>query len=245
MHTTFYQSWTVELINWYWRSINRGDKLFGSRRLRSHDFSYLRFYNYSPGGESRCAAPSQKWNKTCAHIRDHVYSSKQRYVHVLHRIIAVIITLIIWTLAWNCTLLSSLTQNLNGEEWNVQQLEMQILYWAFCCSGHVHLITVFTLHQPPPRAPPFCNKCKWEVHTGRVVHGGRRGQRTHQSANHGSALVALRTLLTFWPWPWPKGQRSPSRVSKDHCRSLARDASPWQHLDPYRRRDGGVLHLRL
>lgn len=96
VHTTFYQSWTVELINWYWRSINRGDKLFGSRRLRSHDFSYLRFYNYSPGGESRCGAPSQKWNKTCAHIHGHAYSYKQPNVHVLHRIVAVIITLIIW-----------------------------------------------------------------------------------------------------------------------------------------------------
>lgn len=159
-----------------------GDKLFGSRRLRSHDFFYLQFYNYSPGGESPCGAPSQKWNKTCAYIHDHVYSYKQPYVHVLHRTIAVIITLIIWTLAWNCTLLSSLTHNLNGEKRNVQQLEMQILYWAFCCSGHVHLITVFSLHQPPPRLPRS------------VINGG---QRTHQSANHGSALVALRTLLTF------------------------------------------------
>lgn len=82
------------------------------------------------------------------------------------------------------------------------------------------------------------------MHIGREMHGGRRGQWMHQSANHGSALVALRTLLTFWPWPWPKCQRSPSRISVDHCRSLAGDASPWKRLAPYRRRDGGVLNPR-
>lgn len=60
-----------------------------------------------------------------------------------------------------------------------------------------------------------------------------------QNANHGSALVALWSSLTFWPWPWPKCQRSPTRVTVDHCKSLTRDASPWQHPAQYRRRDGG------
>lgn len=65
----------------------------------------------------------------------------------------------------------------------------------------------------------LCNKCKWAVQTGREVRHCRwRGQRACQSANHGSALVALRPLLTSWPWPWPKCQRSPTRVSGDHCR---------------------------
>lgn len=69
-----------------------------------------------------------------------------------------------------------------------------------------------------------------------------RGQRACQGANHGSALVALRPSLTSWPWPWPKCQRSPTRVSGDHCKTLAGDASPWQHSAHYRRRDGVVLY---
>lgn len=63
-----------------------------------------------------------------------------------------------------------------------------------------------------------------------------------QSANQGSALVALRPLLTFWPWPWPKCQRSPIRVSGDHCKTLVRDASPWQHSAHFRRRDWGGVY---
>lgn len=52
-----------------------GDKLFGSRRLRSHEFSYLRFCNYSPGG-CRHGPPLQKWSK----IHDHVSNYKYPYI---------------------------------------------------------------------------------------------------------------------------------------------------------------------
>lgn len=70
---------------------------------------------------------------------------------------------------------------------------------------------------------------------------GRRGQQARQSANHGSALVALRPSLTFRPWPWPKCQRSSTRVGVDHRKSLTRDASPWQPSSHYRRRNGEVF----
>lgn len=69
VHATFYLSWTVEIINLYWRSISRGINYLGSEGW-GHMTFYLRFCNYSPRGKtsSWCIPPKSKAKHMCTYM---------------------------------------------------------------------------------------------------------------------------------------------------------------------------------
>lgn len=163
--------------------------------------------------------------------------------------ILMIITAIITVMIPDVSLLEfafyhhNLHQNWSGRTWNEQQRWMQMTrYRASHCRERRTGYLLRCKYVKQWDEPPAADGLRSVINANARCKLGREVQRACQSANHGSALVALRPSLTFWPWPWPKCQRSPTRVSADHCKTLARDASPWQRSVHHRWRDGGVLH---